>query len=210
MCRRPGYVQRYQRVLQLSDEQRQELTRWAQSRTLPAGEVLRARLILALGEGKSWTEIEAALGTSRPTIARWKERFEQNGMSGLDSRHQGSKPRRVTPAMQARVLRKTTQKPEDGSTHWSCRKMAAALGVSKSTVQRIWTQARVKPHRLERYMASNDPDFEKKAADIIGLYMNPPQHAAVFCVDEEDRHPGSGLPRSDTSAVARPCRTTRL
>lgn len=185
MCRRPGYVQRYQRVLQLSDEQRQELTRWAQSRTLPAGEVLRARLILALGEGKSWTEIEAALGTSRPTIARWKERFEQNGMSGLDSRHQGSKPRRVTPAMQARVLRKTTQKPEDGSTHWSCRKMAAALGVSKSTVQRIWTQARVKPHRLERYMASNDPDFEKKAADIIGLYMNPPQHAAVFCVDEK-------------------------
>jgi transposase len=87
--------------------------------------------------------------------------------------------------MQARVLRKTTRKPEDGSTHWSCRKMAAALGTSKSTVQRIWAQARVKPHRLERYMASNDPDFEKKAADIIGLYMNPPQHAAVFCVDEK-------------------------
>jgi transposase len=191
---RPDYVRGYQRVFQLSDEQRQELTRWAQSRSLPAGDVLRARLILALDEGKSWTQIEADLGTSRPTIARWKQRFEQNGMSGLDSRHKGSKPRRATPAMQARVLRKTTRKPEDGSTHWSCRKMAAALGMSKSTVQRIWTQARVKPHRLERYMASNDPDFGKKAADIIGLYMNPPQHAAVFCVDEKtaiqalDRH----------------------
>jgi transposase len=150
--------------------------------------------MLALGEGKSWTQIETELGTSRPTIARWKQRFEQDGMSGLDPRHKGSKPRTATPTMQARVLRKTTRKPEDGSTHWSCRKMAAALGVSKSTVQRIWAQARVKPHRLERYMASNDPDFEKKAADIIGLYMNPPQHAAVFCVDEKtaiqalDRH----------------------
>jgi transposase len=181
-------------VFQLSEEQRQELTRWARSRTLPAGDALRARLMLALGEGKSWTQIETELGTSRPTIARWKQRFEQDGMSGLDPRHKGSKPRTATPTMQARVLRKTTRKPEDGSTHWSCRKMAAALGVSKSTVQRIWAQARVKPHRLERYMASNDPDFEKKAADIIGLYMNPPQHAAVFCVDEKtaiqalDRH----------------------
>ena len=181
-------------MFQLSEEQRQELTRWARSRTLPAGDALRARLMLALGEGKSWTQIETELGTSRPTIARWKQRFEQDGMSGLDPRHKGSKPRTATPTMQARVLRKTTRKPEDGSTHWSCRKMAAALGVSKSTVQRIWAQARVKPHRLERYMASNDPDFEKKAADIIGLYMNPPQHAAVFCVDEKtaiqalDRH----------------------
>jgi len=76
-------------------------------------------------------------------------------------------------------------KPGDGSTHWSCRKLAAELGVSKSTVQRVLAQANLKPHRLERYMASNDPRFEEKAADIIGLYMNPPQHAAVFCVDEK-------------------------
>jgi len=87
--------------------------------------------------------------------------------------------------VQARVVRRVQQKPNDGSTHWSCRKLAGELGVSKSTVQRILTQARLKPHRLERYLASNDPDFESKAADIIGLYMNPPQHAAVFCVDEK-------------------------
>src|ERR1700682_234611 len=68
---------------------------------------------------------------------------------------------------------------------WSCRKMAAALGLSKSTVQRVWAQMRLKPHRLDGYLASNDPHFEQKAADIIGLYMNPPQHAAVFCVDEK-------------------------
>jgi transposase len=172
-------------VSELSIEQREELTRWSQSRTLPAGDVFRARLILALADGKSWSQIEVELHTSRPTIARWKRRFEQEGMVGLDPRHKGSDPRKATPSIQARVLRKTTQRPQDGSTHWTCRKLAAAVGLSKSTVQRIWHQARLKPHRLDRYMASNDPQFEEKAADIIGLYMKPPQHAAVFCVDEK-------------------------
>jgi len=172
-------------VSELSEEHREELTRWAQSRTLPAGDVFRARLMLALAEGKSWNQIEVELHTSRPTIARWKRRFERQGMAGLDPRHKGSEPRKATASVQARVLRKTMQHPSDGSTHWSCRKMAAALGLSKSTVQRIWRQARLKPHRLDRYMASNDPHFEEKAADIIGLYMKPPQHAAVFCVDEK-------------------------
>src|SRR4051812_23500853 len=94
-------------------------------------------------------------------------------------------PRRATPAVQGRVIRRAQQKPCDGSTHWSCRKLAEELGVSKSTVQRILAQAKLRPHRLESYMASNDPEFESKAADIIGLYLNPPQHAAVFCVDEK-------------------------
>ena len=178
-------MRRYQSVLLLSDEQRDELTRWAQSRSLAAGDVFRARLILALADGKSWNCIEAELSTTRPTIARWKRRFERDGIAGLDPQHKGSKPKTVTPALQARVIRKTSEAPADGSTHWSCRKMAAALSISKSTVQRIWKQAKLKPHRLEQYMASNDPEFEQKAADIIGLYLNPPQHAAVFCVDEK-------------------------
>jgi transposase len=87
--------------------------------------------------------------------------------------------------VQARILKKTQQKPADGSTHWSCRKMAMAVGVSPATVHRIWAKAGLKPHRLDRYMASNDPAFEEKAAEIIALYMDPPQHAAVFCVDEK-------------------------
>ena len=144
-----------------------------------------ASLILALADGRSYTQIEKELNTSRPTIARWKARFEKSGMAGLETQHKGSKPRTVTPTVQARVLRKTTQPTSDGSTHWSCRKLANALGLGKSTVQRIWSQARVKPHRLERYMASDDPQFEEKATDIIALYMDPPQHAAVFCVDEK-------------------------
>src|SRR4051794_41170363 len=142
---------------EVTEEERAELTRWAQSRTMPSGDVVRARLILALADGLTYSRIEERLGISRPTIARWKGRFEKDGMAGLEPRHNGSEPRTVTPAVQARVLRKTTRKPEDGSTHWSCRKMAAVAGVGKSTVQRIWARARVQPHRLERYMASNDP-----------------------------------------------------
>ena len=170
---------------QLTETEREELTRWSRSRTLAARDVFVASLILALADGKSYTAIEGELNTSRPTIARWKARFEKDGMAGLETQHQGSTPRTVTPAVQARVLRKTTQPPVDGSTHWSCRRLAATLGLGKSTVQRIWSQARVKPHRLERYMASDDPQFEEKAADIIGLYMDPPQHTVVFCVDEK-------------------------
>ncbi len=81
----------------------------------------------------------------------------------------------LTPALRARILSATRRKPSDGSTHWSCRKLAAALGVSKEAVHRVWQEAGLKPHRLERYMASDDPEFESKAADILGLYLRPPQ-----------------------------------
>ena len=175
----------YGDLLILSILERDELTRRAQSRSLPAGDVFRARLILALADGFSYREIEKRLHTSSPTIARWAQRFQQHRMDGLNPRHKGSRPRVVTAAVQARILRRTLQAPLDGSTHWTCRKLALTLGVSKSSVQRVWSQAQLKPHRLDRYMASNDPEFESKAADIIGLYLNPPQHAAVFCVDEK-------------------------
>ena len=172
-------------MIELTEQEREELTRWSTSRTLAAGDVFKAKLILALSNGVSYSRIEAELKTSRPTIARWKARFEEGRIAGLEGHHKGSRPRAATPAMQARVLKKTQQKPPDGSTHWSCRKMAAATGLSPATVHRIWSKTRLKPHRLDRYMASNDPAFEEKAADIIGLYLDPPQHAAVFCIDEK-------------------------
>lgn len=174
-----------QAVVNLSQDARAELMQIANSRSFPAGDVFRARLILALAAGQSYRVIARNLRTSEPTIARWKRRFDRKGMAGLLARHRGSPLRVATADVQARVLKKLQQAPPDGSTHWSCRKMAEALGLSKSTVQRIWARARLKPHRLERYMASPDPEFETKAADIIGLYLNPPQHAAVFCVDEK-------------------------
>lgn len=169
----------------LSEEQSKELSSIAQSRSLPAGYVFRARLILMLAEGATFSMIQKQLRTTAPTIIRWKKRFLRLGMDGLDTHHPGQSASVLTPALRAKILSATRKKPGDGSTHWSCRKLAAALGVSKDTVHRTWREAGLKPHRLERYMASDDPDFESKAADIIGLYLNPPRHAAVFCVDEK-------------------------
>jgi len=167
----------------LSEDQRVELYRIAQSRSLPAGYVFRARLILMLAEGSSFSTIKQRLGTTAPTISRWKQRFLAAGLDGLDTSHPGQTASVLTPKLRARILSATRKQPKDGSTHWSCRKLATALGVSKDAVHRVWKEAGLKPHRLERYIASDDP--EAKAADIIGLYLNPPQHAAVFCVDEK-------------------------
>ena len=156
------------------------------SRSLPAGDVFRARLILMLAEGRSYTEVQQRLNTTAPTISKWRKRFLEQRIDGLmQERHPGQKPTVITPQLQARVLAATRRKPSDGSTHWSCRKLGKQLGISKDIVHRIWRTAGLRPHRLERYMASKDPDFERKAADVIGLYLNPPQHAAVFCVDEK-------------------------
>jgi transposase len=170
----------------LSEDERQELERMSLSRSLPAGDVFRARLILMLADGRSYTEIQKKLSTTAPTISKWRKRFLEQRIDGLmQERHPGQKPSVITPQLQAKVLAATRRRPSDGSTHWSCRRLANELGISKDVVHRIWRTAGLRPHRLERYMASNDPDFERKAADIIGLYLNPPQHAAVFCVDEK-------------------------
>ena len=169
----------------LTNDQHSELSSISQSRSLPAGYVFRARLILILAEGASFNAIKRRLQTSAPTIVRWKQRFLESGIDGLDTYHPGQKATVLTAVLRARILSATRKKPSDGSTHWSCRKLAARLGVSKDAVHRVWKEAGLKPHRLERYMASDDPEFESKAADILGLYLHPPQHAAVFCVDEK-------------------------
>src|SRR6476469_8037090 len=170
----------------VSEEERQELQQMAQSGSLQAGDVMRARMMLLLSAGVPYRKIQEVLNTTAPTISRWKERFRLHGVAGLmEERHPGQKPSVRTPKLQARILAAIKNGPNDGSTHWSCRKLASRFGISKDTVQRILTQADVRPHRLERYMASDDPDFETKAADVFGLYMAPPQHAAVFCVDEK-------------------------
>lgn len=156
------------------------------SRSLPAGDVFKARLILMLASGRTYAEIRRRLQTTAPTISHWKKRFLEQRVPGLmEVRHRGRKATVITPKLQGRVLEATRRKPKDGSTHWSVRKLARELNISKDAVHRIWGKAGLKPHRLERYRASDDPDLENKAAAIIGLYLNPPQHAAVFCVDEK-------------------------
>jgi len=169
----------------LTVEQRRELEARVRSRNLRAGDVRKARLVLMLAEGRSYRAVEDALGCSSAYVARWKTRFEAEGLAGLYGRHQGRRATVLTPAMEARILAKTRTAPKDGSTHWSTRRLAKALGVNHTLVARVWARAGIKPHRMARYMASDDPEFESKAADIIALYLKPPQHAAVFCLDEK-------------------------
>ena len=169
----------------LTPSERKELGDRLRSRTLPAEDVRRARLILLLAQGRSYLAIRQVLGCNPNYISRWKGRFEAERLAGLYSHHPGRAVEKRTPALEARILEWTRRPAPDGSTHWSSRKLGQHLGVSHMMVARVWQRAGLKPHRIERYMASDDPDFELKAADIIGLYVKPPQHAAVFCVDEK-------------------------
>jgi transposase len=169
----------------LDDEQRSQLEEISGSQSLPAGFVLRAKIVLLLSDDWSYASVADKLDTSTRTVGKWKRRFLEAGLDGLETERPGQAPSKLTPKLRARILDTTRRKPRDGSTHWSCRKLADTLSVSKTMVHRVWQEAGLQPHRLERYMASNDPDFERKAADIIGLYLDPPQHAAVFCVDEK-------------------------
>ena len=171
--------------LYLTTEERHALVSLVRSRAAPASDVKRARLIMMLDEGLSWNVIGERLPCTADYISRWKRRFEQERMAGLYARHRGSEPAEAAAKIEAKVLAWTQKAPTDGSTHWSTRKLGKALGVSHMMVARIWAKHGLKPHRLERYMASDDPDFEAKAADVLGLYLNPPAHAAVFCVDEK-------------------------
>lgn len=171
--------------LTLTTDERTELERRVRGRKIRAEDARRARVILMLANGESFTTIAAAVDCYPAYIARWKQRFEANRLLGLQARYRGQRARVRTPALEARILAKTRQRPPDGSTHWSTRKLAQALGVSHMLVARVWRRAGLQPHRLERYMLSDDPHFEEKAADVIGLYLNPPQHAVVFAVDEK-------------------------
>jgi transposase len=172
-------------AITLTNEERMELSQRAKSRTGRAEDARRARVILLLEEGHTWDEVCKRVDCSRGFIASWSRRFAEQRVAGLYSRHVGQTANVLTPRLEARILKLTAGAPPDGSTHWSTRKLGERLGVSHMMVARVWRKHVLKPHRLERYMASNDPDFEAKAADIIGLYLNPPQHAAVFCVDEK-------------------------
>jgi transposase len=170
----------------LTEAERLELSQRAASRSGRADDGRRARLILLLEAGHSWAQIRDKLDCNDAFIGRWSKRFGRERLAGLFSRHAGRRPSKLTPALEARILDWTVKrKPADGSTHWSTRKLGLALSISHMMVARVWAKHGLKPQRLDRYMASNDPDFERKAADIIGLYVNPPAHAAVFCVDEK-------------------------
>ena len=172
-------------ALTLTIDERTELERRVRSLKIRAEDARRARVILMLADGDSYSTIEAAVPCYRDYINRWRRRFLAERLEGLRARYRGQAPTILTPKMEARILEKTRQAPPDGSTHWSTRKLGLVLGFHHNLVAKAWQRAGLQPHRFERYMQSDDPDFESKAADVIGLYVNPPDHAAVFAVDEK-------------------------
>lgn len=173
--------------MNLTEAERSQLLAATRSRTIRAADVRRAKLILMLEDGESRESIMGRLECDSRFISRWSSRFLGERLAGMYARHAGRQPKRPPARLEARVLNHTLKcKPAGGVTHWSSYKLAAALGdVSASAVQRIWRKHNLRPQLLHKHMVSNDPDFESKAADVIGLYLNPPAHAAVFCVDEK-------------------------
>ena len=143
----------------LTPEQRTELEMRERSRRGRADAARRARVLLLLANGDTYAAITAKTGCSSRTIALWRRRFETDGLAGLAARHRGSKPTVLTPALQARILAWTRRAPPHGATHWSTRSLGRKLGVQHTIVARAWRDAGLKPHRLERYMRSTDPDF---------------------------------------------------
>ena len=170
----------------LTDAERMELNQRAASRSGRADDARRARLMLLLEAGHTWAAVRDKLDCNDAFIDRWCKRFREERLAGLFSRHAGQEATTLTPALEARILEWTLKRtPPDGATQWSTRRLGTQLKISHMMVSRVWAKHGLNPQRLDRYMATNDPDFEQKAADIIGLYLNPPAHAAVFCVDEK-------------------------
>lgn len=176
------------KTIKLRKNERCLLVQLARSQSGQAALGRRARLILMIVDKVGFNQIRRRLGCDVRFIQRWGDRFIADRIAGLTSQARGRPRKKINPRLEARVLHYTvTRRPTDGSTHWSSRKLCAELDatISHNAIAKIWRAHGIKPHRLEGYMASNDPLFEQKAADIIGLYLNPPAHAAVFCVDEK-------------------------
>lgn len=173
--------------LALSPMEREQLVSMTHSRSLPHPLVRRAQIVLMSADGHSNTAIAEELKVTRPTVGLWCRRFMQQRMTGLYDELRSGAPRSIQDEEIATLVRKTIKKrPKDG-THWSCRSIAAETKVSKSTVHRVWNAFGLQPHRQKHFKLSTDPFFVEKVRDIVGLYLNPPDHAIVLAVDEKSQ-----------------------
>ena len=175
-------------TVELTDDQRKILHQWSRGRSLPARQVERARVVLLAADGKQDLEIAAEIGISNQKAARWRKRFLQFGLAGLerDAPRSGRTPT-ITAEKVQEVVRKTTLEKPRNATQWSTRTMAEAAGLSEKSVRRIWHKHGLKPHLSRTFKVSNDPQFAAKLEAIVGLYLNPPEHAIVLCVDEKSQ-----------------------
>jgi putative transposase len=171
----------------LTSEQQEQLNAMAASRSLAAGLVMRARIILMSAEGQNNLTIATRLRLSQATVGQWRRRFLEQGITGLHDELRPGRPRTIGDERVARLVRRTLETKPGNGTHWSIRQIATETRVSKSTVHRIWQAFGIEPHRQKHFKLSSDPFFVEKVRDIVGLYLHPPENAVVLCVDEKSQ-----------------------
>jgi transposase len=176
------------RQISLSEADRSTLERWSRGRSTQARLVTRARVVLAAAEGKENKDIAAELNLSRGAVARWRDRFVTSGIAGIKKdAPRGGRPPKQRQDLVRRIIEMTTQQRPANATHWSTRTLAEALGTNRSLVSRVWRAHGLKPHLCHTFKLSNDPHFAEKLLDVVGLYLDPPEHALVLCVDEKSQ-----------------------
>ena len=169
----------------LSEEERKKLMQLAKSRTTSVRLARRAQIVLLAAQGKSNDVIAQEIGVGRVQVGRWRDRYVEGGLAAIErDLPRGGRPTR---ADAAEIVRLTTQTKPETATHWSTRTLAAQAGVSDTTVLRVWRKHGLKPHLVESFKVSRDPRFVEKLEDIVGLYLNPPEHALVLCCDEKSQ-----------------------
>jgi len=172
--------------LRLSDEDRATLEYWTRCSTVSAGHQERARIVLAIADGAGTSATSRVIGVSRPTVIKWRDRFAARGLAGLDDEPRSGRPKTVD---DAQIIAATLEAPPESLavTHWSSRLLGRHLGIGDATVARAWRAYRVQPWRRGTFKFSTDPELEAKVCDVVGLYLNPPEHAVVLCVDEKSQ-----------------------
>jgi hypothetical protein len=173
-------------MLALNEPDRATLESWTRSSTVSAGQRERAEIVLAVAGGSGVTAASRALGVSRPTVMKWRDRFNADGVSGLADRPRSGRPKMIDDSM---IIAATMEPPPASLavTHWSSRLLGRHLGISDATVARAWRAYHVAPWRRDTFKFTTEPALEAKVRDVVGLYLNPPQHAIVLCVDEKSQ-----------------------
>jgi transposase len=172
-------------AIELSDEEERELRAVLRRPSVSQQQALRARIVLGAAEGLTNTQIAQQAGVSLPTVGLWRRKFAERRLDGLSDAPRSGRPRLIDDEEVQRVLAMTLEKPPDGTTQWSVRRLAAATGISPTTVHRIWREHKLKPHQVRSFKFSKDPQLAEKIVDVVGLYMAPPKGALVLCVDEK-------------------------
>ena len=174
-------------VLELTEEEREQLVRWARRRKSSQALALRSRIVLACATGASNKDVAVQLDISQPTVGKWRSRFLELRLDGLVDDPRPGRPPTVTVEQVEDVVVATLESTPKNATHWTRDKMAQRSGLSKSTIGRIWKAFELKPHRADGFKMSNDPLFVDKVYDVVGLYIDPPESAVVLCVDEKSQ-----------------------